>query len=81
MLKNTKLIYFKALLFFLIGIVGLIYCLIINNIFYLFSMLVVTIWAWCRLYYFMFYVITNYIDQEYRFSSIFNFIQYLIKKK
>ena len=35
--------------------------------------LIITIWAWCRLYYFIFYVITNYVDPSYKFAGIIDF--------
>jgi hypothetical protein len=78
---NKKLIYLKGILFLIIGIVGFLYCLLLNFSIFFFFMLVLTIWAWCRLYYFMFYVITKYVDPDYKFSSIFNFLQYLMRKK
>jgi hypothetical protein len=39
------------------------------------------IWAFCRFYYFMFYVIEKYVDERYKFSGIGNFIVYLLKRK
>jgi len=77
---GIKFIYLKAMLFSIIGIVGFLYCLFTSSKIILLFMLVITIWAWCRLYYFVFYVITNYVDHEYKFSSIFNFFQYFLKK-
>ena len=78
---NKKLIYLKAFLFLLIGMVGFVYCLLLNFSLLFLFLFTLTIWAWCRLYYFMFYVITNYIDPNYKFSSVFDFIIYLFKKK
>ena len=40
-------------------------------------LLVVTVWACCRFYYFMFYVIEHYVDGRYRFSGILSFIRYV----
>ena len=42
--------------------------------------LVLLIWSAARLYYFMFYVIENYVDNEYRFSGVYSFVCYLLKK-
>ena len=39
------------------------------------------IWAAARLYYFMFYVIENYIDEDYRFSGVVDFLKYLLSRK
>jgi hypothetical protein len=78
---SKKLMYLKAVLFLVIGIFGFLYCWLTNFNLTFFSMLVLTIWAWSRLYYFVFYVITNYIDSKYKFSGIMDFVYYLFKKK
>ncbi len=39
------------------------------------------IWAFCRAYYFAFYVIEHYLDPGYRFSGLLSFFGYLLKKK
>ncbi len=41
----------------------------------------ITIWSFCRLYYFMFYVIEKYVDESYRFDGIYAFLMYLLRKK
>jgi hypothetical protein len=44
-------------------------------------LLFVAIWSFCRLYYFMFYVIEKYIDPGYRFAGILNFLGYLLRRQ
>lgn len=44
-------------------------------------LLAICIWCFCRFYYFAFYVIEKYVDGKYRFSGLWNFAQYLMKKK
>ena len=77
---SNKLIYLKAILFLIIGITGFLYCWSITFDIPLFLTLLVTIWAWCRLYYFIFYVIEKYVDSGYKFSGIINFFCYVFKK-
>lgn len=36
-------------------------------------------WSAARLYYFMFYVIERYVDEDYRFSGLFDFARYLLR--
>jgi hypothetical protein len=43
--------------------------------------LAIAVWSFCRLYYFAFYVITHYVDPNYRFSGLYSFARYLILKK
>jgi len=40
-------------------------------------LIVVSVWAFCRAYYFAFYVIERYIDPSYRFSGLASFVRYL----
>lgn len=42
--------------------------------------LVLIIWSSARIYYFMFYVIEKYVDSEFRFSSVYAFLKYVLRK-
>ena len=44
-------------------------------------LLAVTIWAFCRAYYFAFYVIQHYVDASYRFSGLWSFVVYCARRK
>jgi len=39
-------------------------------------LLVLTVWSFCRLYYFAFYVIEHYLDPSYKFSGLLSFARY-----
>jgi hypothetical protein len=43
-------------------------------------LLILTVWAFCRFYYFAFYVIEHYVDSTYRFSGLLSLVRYLILK-
>ena len=43
-------------------------------------LLALSIWCFCRCYYFAFYVIEHYVDPGYRFSGLWSFIAYLWTK-
>ena len=45
------------------------------------ALLVLSIWAFCRAYYFAFYVIEHYVDPQFRFAGLIAFAQYLIKRR
>ena len=77
-LKNPKVIIAKGLLFVFLGCLAATVLLlrapgVINAL-----LLCVTIWAFCRFYYFAFYVIQNYVDSQFRFSGLIAFFRYLI---
>lgn len=40
-----------------------------------------SIWAFCRFYYFAFYVLQHYADQSFRYSGLLDLIRYLLQKK
>lgn len=77
-IKNPKVIIAKGLLFVLLGcLAGMVLLLrapgVANAL-----LLGVTVWAFCRFYYFAFYVIQNYVDPQYRFSGLIAFFRYLM---
>jgi hypothetical protein len=44
-------------------------------------LLILCVWAFCRLYYFAFYVIEKYIDPAFKFSGVLDALRYLLKSK
>jgi len=44
-------------------------------------LLALCVWAFCRAYYFAFYVIEHYVDPGYEFSGLISFCQYVLRKK
>ena len=44
-------------------------------------LLAVTIWSFCRFYYFAFYVIEKYVDPNYRFSGLISFVRYVFQRR
>lgn len=44
-------------------------------------LLALSIWCFCRFYYFAFYVVEHYIDANYRFSGLFSCFRYLLSKR
>ena len=69
-LKNPLLMYVKAGMFLLIGVVCFAMAMLdyptVRNA----ALLVVMIWAFARAYYFAFYVVEKYADPAYRFSGL-----------
>jgi hypothetical protein len=80
-IKNPKLIWLKGIIFLLMGIVSSALLLLESPTLRVGVLLAVTIWAFCRAYYFAFYVIEHYIDPQYRFSGLISFITYALKKR
>ena len=38
-----------------------------------------SVWSFCRFYYFAFYVIEHFVDSNYRFSGLLSFVRYLLR--
>ena len=80
-LRSARLMYVKAALFVAIGVAASALLLLSHPDWRVAALLCVAVWAFCRAYYFAFYVIEYYIDGEYRFAGLMSFVRYLIGKK
>ena len=78
--KSARLIWFKATLFLLLGIGSGALVLVEAPTWKVGLLLVLTIWACCRAYYFAFYVLERYVDLGYRFSGLLSLARYLLRK-
>jgi hypothetical protein len=41
----------------------------------------VCVWAFCRAYYFAFYVIEKYVDPQFKFAGLWSAVRYLLKRQ
>ena len=80
-LRNRNVIIAKGFLFLLLGIVASAILLLHVPSFRVAILLIVAIWAFCRFYYFAFYVIEHYVDSRYRFSGIYSFVCFMVRTK
>lgn len=44
-------------------------------------LLALTIWGFCRFYYFAFYVIEHYVDAGYQFAGLVSLFRYLMRSR
>ena len=80
-LKSARLIIFKGWLFLFAGLVSAAILLFENFSLRTAFLLFVAIWSFCRFYYFAFYVIEKYVDPSFKFSSLWAFFRYLMRRK
>jgi hypothetical protein len=80
-IKNIKLIYFKAVLFVVGGLIASAGVLLEMPTLRVAVLLVIAIWCFARAYYFVFYVIEHYVDPTYRFAGLWSFVQYLALRR
>lgn len=80
-LKSPTLIYLKGVLFLVLGLIAAAMLLAMVGNLQIALLLGIAIWAFCRAYYFAFYVIQHYVDPRYKFAGLGNFLVYLWTKR
>jgi hypothetical protein len=79
-IKNPKLLYLKAILFVLAGLLAATGILLITPTLHVAILLAIAIWSFSRAYYFAFYVVEHYVDPTYRFAGLWSFVRYVLKR-
>lgn len=80
-LTDPRWIKFKGLLFLLLGVMSAGVLLLEHPDLKTAILLAVTVWCFCRAYYFAFYVIEHYVDPAFRFSGLWSFARYLMTRR
>ena len=80
-IRNARLLYLKGALFVVAGLLAAGLILLELPTLRTAGLLLLTVWCFCRAYYFAFYVVTHYADPGYRFAGLTSFIVYLWKKR
>jgi hypothetical protein len=79
-LTHPGWIKFKGLLFVLVGLLSSVLLVLEQPTLKVGLLLGLSIWCFCRAYYFAFYVIEHYVDPGYRFSGLVSFLRYLWRR-
>jgi hypothetical protein len=79
-IQNPRLLYFKAALFVLAGLLASAGILLIDPNLRVAALLGIAIWSFARAYYFAFYVIQHYVDPSYQFAGLGSFLRYLLRR-
>jgi hypothetical protein len=80
-LNSRRAIFLKGWLFLLLGLLAVAGLLVRDFDWQVAALLAIAIWAFCRWYYFAFYVIENYVDRAFRFDGIGSFVKYLWRSR
>ncbi len=80
-LTNPRVIWVKGLLFASVGLLASGLLLTRTPELQSFVLLTITVWAFCRAYYFAFYVIEHYVDPTFRFAGLIDFCRYALLGK
>ena len=79
-LQSARAMYWKAGLFLVAGAVCAAGLLVQSPDVRTAFLVGVMVWSFCRLYYFLFYVIEKYIDPSFRFDGVLSAIRFLLKE-
>mgnify|MGYP000208475927 CR=1 FL=1 len=71
----------KGLLFLLLGAASATLLLLEHPDWKTATLLAVCVWAFCRLYYFAFYVLERYVDPGFRFSGLGSVLVHLLRRR
>lgn len=80
-LRSRKWIVAKGFLFLALGLLSATVLLLAESKPTQAALLAVTVWAFCRLYYFLFYVIEHYVDPSFRYRGLWDFVLYMFRKR
>lgn len=75
-LRNPRWMYLKAGLLLAVGLLASALLLLDSPTVRTAVLLAVAVWAFCRAYYFAFYVVQHYADPDYRFAGLVDFARH-----
>jgi len=78
-LTSPRAILAKGWLFLVLGLLAAGSLLALHLSWETALLLTIALWAFCRWYYFMFYVIEHYVDSNYKFAGLGSFVRYLLR--
>ena len=79
-IKSPRLLHAKGLLFVALGLfsAGLLFAQVPTVKTAL--LIGITIWSFCRFYYYLFYVLERYLGREKRFAGIFDALKFILSQ-
>ncbi len=80
-LRSPAWMWVKGALFVAIGLAAAALLVVEAPSWKVAALLALAVWAFCRAYYFAFYVIEHYVDPGYKFSGLISFVRYAARKK
>jgi hypothetical protein len=80
-ITNPTWIKAKGILFLILGMMSSILLVLMRPNVTVILLLAVTVWSFCRFYYFAFYVIEKYVDSNFRYAGLLHLASYLIRKR
>ncbi len=80
-IQDHRLLYLKGGLFLVAGLGAGALLLVEAPSLRVAALLVICVWCLCRAYYFAFYVVEHYVDGQYRFAGLGDFLRYAWRRR
>jgi len=80
-ITNPRLLFLKGWLFLILGAMAGLALVMAAPSWQNMALLVLCVWAFCRWYYFMFYVIEHYADPGFKFAGLGSFLLYAWRRR
>ena len=80
-ITSPRLLYVKAVLMVAAGVLAASLLLLRDPSLTTAALIAIAVWAFCRAYYFAFYVVERYVDPGYRFSGLGSFVRYVLRRR
>lgn len=80
-LTSPRLMYVKAGLFVLTGLLASTMILLDHRSLKVAALLSLAVWSFARAYYFAFYVVEHYIDPTHRYAGLLPFLRHLFRRR
>jgi hypothetical protein len=78
-IESKWLLHAKGFLFLTVGLLAAGTLLFDSQHIRTFLLLLITIWAFCRFYYYLFYVLDKYIGRDQKYAGILDAMKYILK--
>lgn len=80
-ITSPRLLWIKFGLFVFLGLFAVALALLLFPDVTLAVLMAIAIWAFCRAYYFAFYVVEKYADPSFKFAGLGSFVRYALRRK
>jgi hypothetical protein len=80
-LSHPRLIWLKGFLFLVIAVCSAVLLWLEHPTLKVALLLGLSVWGFCRAYYFAFYVIEKYVDPHFKFAGLGAFLGYLFRNQ
>ena len=79
-LTSERAIHFKGALFLVLGALSSVLLIFDNPSARTVVLLLISVWAFARAYYYAFYVIEHYVDEGFHYSGLGSFLRYALRR-